>query len=108
MNKALLVWNIVITIALVGMVISGCASLDPQYASMVKEVKDNRAILEQVVSLANQNREAINSMNTDIMKNTVAIANLHSTTEAAIATVQVTLQQYVQQYVQAYVAEAVQ
>jgi len=106
MNRVLFIWNIVITIALVGMVISGCASLDPQYASMVKEVKDNRAILEQVVSLANQNREAINSSSTDIMKNTVAIANLQSTTEAAIAAAQISLQQYVQQYVQAYMQQA--
>ena len=108
MNKTLLVWNIVITIALVSMVISGCASLDPQYASMAKEVKDNRAILEQVVSRANQNGETISSMNADIMKNTVAIANLQSTTQAAIAASQISLQQYVQQYVQASMQQAQQ
>ncbi len=108
MNKALLIWNIVITIALAMMVISGCASMDPQFTSMAQEVKENRALLEQVADLANQNRELINSMNTDITKNTLTVANLQTTTEAAIAAVQVSFQQYVQQYVQAYVQQAQQ
>ncbi len=107
MNKILLVWNIVITIALVVMVISGCATLDPQYASMVTEVQNHRSLLEQVINLANQNREAINSLNTAVLKNTITIANLQSTTEAAIAAEDASLRQWVQQYVQAYVQQAV-
>ena len=107
MNKTLLIWNIAITIALAMMVISGCASMDPQFTSVAKEVKDNRAILEQVVSLASQNREAINSMNTDIMKNTLMIANQQTVTQAAIAALDSSLKQYVQQFVQAYVAQVV-
>ncbi len=108
MNKALVIWNIVITIALAAAVFSGCTSLDPQLASAVKGVKDNRALIEQVVNLANQNREAISNMNNEITKNTLTVASLQTTTEAAIAAVQTSFQQYVQQYVQAYVAEAVQ
>lgn len=108
MNKALVIWNIIITIALAGAVFSGCTTLDPQLASMVKEVKENRAYLEQVADLANQNREAITSMNSEIMKNALTVASLQSTTEAAIAAVQASFEQYVQQYVQAYVAEAIQ
>jgi hypothetical protein len=106
MNKILLVWNIVITIALVVMVVSGCATLDPQYASMVTEVQNHRSLLEQVINLANQNQAAISSMNTAVMKNTITIANLQSTTEAAIAATDASLRQYVQQYVQAYVQQA--
>ena len=82
--------------------------MDPQFTSMAQEVKENRALLEQVADLANQNRELINSMNTDITKNTLTVANLQTTTEAAIAAVQVSFQQYVQQYVQAYVQQAQQ
>jgi len=91
MNKMLLVWNIVITIALVLMVISGCATLDPQYASMVTEV---------------QNQAAISSLNTAVLKNTITIANLQSTTEALIAAEDASLKQWVQQYVQVYVQQA--
>jgi len=74
---------------------------------MVTEVQNHRALLEQVVNLANQNQAAINDMNIIIMKNTITIANLQSTTEAAIAATDASLRQYVQQYVQAYVQEAV-
>jgi len=108
MNKALLIWNIVITIALVVGAITGCSALDPQYASTAAEVRTNRALIEQIANLASQNREAINSNNTAITMNTLTIANQQATTQAAIAASEASLRQYVEQLVQAYVAEAVQ
>jgi|GEM_PF-2236464 len=107
MNKTLLIWNIVITVALAVAVFSGCTTLDPQLASAVQETKDNRAILEQVVSIVNQHQEDITSMRADIAKNTVTIAATQGATQAAIAASQVAMQQWVQQYVQAYVAQVV-
>ena len=101
MNKALLLWNVVITIALVIMVISGCSALDPQYSSTATEVRNNRALLEQVINLANQNSAAINSNATAIMKNTLTISNLQSTTAAAIAASDASLRQLIQAYVAA-------
>jgi len=101
MNKALLVWNILITIALAMMVISGCATLDPQYASMVTEVKNNRIIIDQLVDLAEQNRVEINKNSAASLKNTLAIANLQSTTQAAIAASDASLRQFIQTYVAA-------
>jgi len=98
MNKALLVWNILITIALAMMVISGCATLDPQYASMVTEVKNNRIIIDQLVDLAEQNRVEINKNSAASLKNTLAIANLQSTTQAAIAASDASLRQLIQTY----------
>lgn len=97
MNKALLVWNILITIALTMVVISGCATLDPQYASMVTEVKNNRIIIDQLVDLAEQNRVEINN-STAILKNTLAIANLQSATQASIAASDASLRQLIQTY----------
>ena len=73
-NKALLIWNFVITTALFLTVISGCATLDPQYAATAQEVKNNRALIEQVITLATSNREAINANNAAIMKNTLTLS----------------------------------
>ncbi|MBU2536622.1 MAG: hypothetical protein ABIK32_03550 [Chloroflexota bacterium] len=104
MNKALLVWNLVITIALATVVFSGCSSLDPQYANLTTEVNNNRSLIEQVIRLSNSNREAINSNNTAITRNALVISNLQSTTQAAIAASDASLRQYVEQVVQAYMA----
>jgi hypothetical protein len=108
MNKALVVWNIVITIALAAAVLSGCSSMDPQFTALQTQVNQNRSLVEQVVSRANQNGESISSMQADVMKNTLTIANLQTTTQAALAAQKTSLEQYIQQYVQAYVAEASQ
>ena len=107
-NKALLIWNIVITTALILAVISGCASLDPQYASMVQQVKSNRTVVEQLTNQINDNSADINKMKADITTNKVTIATMQGVIEASIAASQVSMQQYVQQYVQSYVAQAVQ
>ena len=104
MNKALLIWNLVITIVLAAVVFSGCSSLDPQYANLTTEVNNNRSLIEQVISLSSSNREAINSNNTAITRNTLTIANLQSTTQAAIAASDASLRRYVEQLVQAYMA----
>ena len=106
MNKMLLIWNIVITIVLAAVILSGCSTLDPQYASTVQGVKDNRALLEQVVNQVNANSADINSMRADIAKNTVTIATMQGVMQAAIAASQTSMEQWVQQYVQAYVQQA--
>jgi len=100
-NKFLLIWNIVITIVLVLTVISGCSSLDPQYANLATEVKTNRSLIEQIINLSNQNRGAINSNNTAIIKNTLMISNLQTVTQAAIAATEASLRQLIQTYVAA-------
>jgi hypothetical protein len=99
MNKALLIWNILITIALAMLVISGCATLDPQFTSVSTQVKENRALIEQIVNLANSNRAAINSNTISITKNTLTIANLQTSTQAAIAATDASLRQLIQTYV---------
>ena len=104
MKKALLIWNIVITVALAMMVFTGCSSLDPQFTNLQTEVNNNRAVIEQIISLAQSNREAINANNTAITRNTLVISNLQSTTQAAIAASDASLRQYVEQLVQAYMA----
>ncbi len=101
MNKALLIWNILLTITLAMLVISGCASMDPQFASISRQVKENRALIEQVVSLANSNSEAIKSNTISITKNTLIIANLQKSTQAAIAATDASLRQLIQTYVAA-------
>jgi hypothetical protein len=64
-------------------------------------VRNNRALLEQVINLANQNRALINSNTTAIMKNTLTVSTLQSTTQAAIAASDASLRQLIQAYVAA-------
>ena len=97
-NKALLIWNIVITTALILTVFSGCATLDPQYAATAQKVEENRALIQQVINLANNNREAINANNVAIMKNTLTISSMQSATQAQIATSEIAIKQWVQTY----------
>lgn len=101
MNKALIIWNAVLTVLLFMMVISGCTALDPQLAVLPTEVKNNRALIEQVLQLVNSNREAINSNSTAITKNTLMISSLRNATEAAIAASEASLRQLIQQYLAA-------
>lgn len=100
-NKALLIWNIVITTALIITVISGCATLDPQYAATAQKVDENRALIEQVIALATSNREAINTNNVAIIKNTLSISSMQAATNAAVAASEASLKQFIQQYMAA-------
>ena len=100
-NKALLIWNIVITTALILTVISGCAAMDPQFAAMSQKVDENRALIEQVIQLATSNREAINANNTAIIKNTLSISSIQSATTAQVAASENSIKQWVQTYLAA-------
>lgn len=102
MNKALLIWNAVLTVLLVGMVIIGCG---PQY-DYLAAIQSNRQAIEQVAALANANRDAINKNSQAILANKLAIETYASSTQAAIAALQASLTQYIEQYVQAYVSQA--
>ena len=97
-NKALLIWNIVITTALLLSVISGCATLDPQYAATSQKVDENRALIEQVINLASSNRGLIDANTNAIMKNTLTISSVQTSTQAAIAASDASLRQLIQTY----------
>lgn len=104
MNKALLVWNLVITLALAAVVLSGCSSMDPQFTALQTQVNQNRAIIEQVINLSQSNSAEVNSLRTEVTKNTLNIANMQTTTQAALAAQKTSLEQYVRQLVQAQLA----
>lgn len=104
MNKALLVWNLVITLALAMVVFTGCSAMDPQFTSLQTEVRNNRALIEQVINLTQSNRGAINANNAAITKNSLLLSNVQSSTQAAIAASDASLRQYAEQLVQAYMA----
>lgn len=99
MNKVLLIWNLVLTVLLAGIVISGCGS---QY-DFSAEINANRQAIEQLATLANANREAIDSNKQTILANKVTIATFATTTEAAINALGASLSQYIEQYVRTYV-----
>ena len=101
MNKALLVWNILLTIVLAMLIVSGCATLDPQYTSLATEVKNNRIIIDQLVDLAEKNSSDISNNSAAILKNTLTIANLQTATQAAIAASEASMRQLIQTYLSA-------
>ena len=103
MNKALLIWNLVLTILLVGVVISGCG---PEY-DLAAEMRTNRQAIEQLSTLANENRNAINNSSQAIFANKVAIETFASTTEVTINALQGSLIQYIEQYIKVYVAQVI-
>ncbi len=97
MNKLLLVWNLVLTVLLAGVLVNGCG---PQY-DYSADIRTNRELIEQVSNLANQNRTAINSNNQAILANKIAVETLASTTQATINALEASLMQYIEQYVKA-------
>jgi hypothetical protein len=99
MNKALLIWNLALTILLAGIIFNGCG---PQY-DLSAEIRSNREAIEQLTTSVNANRDAINTNNQAILANKVAIETFASTTEAAINALEASLTQYIEQYVQIYV-----
>ena len=105
MNKALLVWNLVITLTLMAVVLSGCASMDPQFTTLQTQVNQNRALIEQVINLSESNGADITSLRAEVTKNTLTIASQQTATQAALAAQKASLEQYVQQLVQQLAAQ---
>ncbi|HEY82464.1 MAG TPA: hypothetical protein G4O01_04140 [Dehalococcoidia bacterium] len=103
MNKILLIWNLLLTLLLIGIIINGCG---PQY-DLSAEIKANREAIEQLTTSVNSNREAINKNNKAILANKVAIESFAQTTQTAINALEASLTSYIEQYVQTYVDQAV-
>ena len=104
MKKILLIWNLVLTLILAGIIFSGCSELDPKFTALEAEVKSNRAVLEQIVGLANQNRQAISSNTQLILQNKLLMENYKTTSQNNLSALQGTLIQYIEQRIQAYAA----
>jgi len=103
MNKVLLIWNLLLTMLLIGIIINGCG---PQY-DLSAEIRANREAIEQLTTSVNSNREAITKNTKAIMTNKVAIESFAQTTQTAISTLESTLTSYVEQYVKSYVDQVV-
>jgi len=100
MNKLLLAWNLVLTVVLIALVIGGCASLDPGYATLTAEVEQNRVLLQQIANQVNEHSQRIATNQAAITQNTLTVGSMQQATQAAIAAAQASLQQWVQVYVQ--------
>ena len=102
MKKVLVVWNLVLTFILAGIIFSGCSELDPKFAALEAQVESNRAVLEQIVSLANQNNKSISSNTQLILQNKLAFENYKVTAQNNLGALQSALIKYVEQRFQAY------
>ena len=107
MKKALIIWNLVVTALLVGLVISGCSQLDPRYANLEAAVKSNREAIEQVAEYARENRILINNNTQEILKNTTTLKTLGTTTEQAFNALQSSMADYIRQNIEAYIGQYV-
>ena len=96
MNKWLLIWNLVLTVLMVGMIISGCSSIDPQFSYLSNQVKSNRTAIEQLASATNENRQLISSQAGQIL-------GLRVSMQTSLNDLSVSLKNYVKQYVGASV-----
>ena len=94
MNKWLLIWNIILTVLILGVTISGCSSIDPQFAYMANQIQSNRTAIEQLADAANENRQLIQDQ-------AVQAQALQLTTEASLSQLKLSLEKYVQEYVEA-------
>ena len=68
MNRWLLIWNVVLTILLAGIIFSGCSSIDPQFTNLQMQVKSNREVIEQLASAVNENRKLVGEQAQSILK----------------------------------------
>ena len=84
MNKWLLIWNMVLTILMVGMVVSGCSSIDPEFSNLASQVRSNRSAVEQLASAANENRQLINNNSAMIREQIKTILELKYFTETRV------------------------
>lgn len=62
MNKWLIGWNIVLTILLLAVVISGCSTYDPRYDSLYGEIQTNRTFIQENRDMTRLLAEAVGEM----------------------------------------------
>ncbi len=93
MNKWLLIWNIVLTVLMLGAIVSGCSSIDPQFSHMANQIQSNRTAVEELAKAVNDNRQLIQNQ---------AVQNqaLQMATEASLNQLKLSLEKYVQEYVE--------
>ena len=94
MKKALLTWNIILTVLLAVLMFNGCASIDPQFANLENQVSSNRAALEQLTKAINDNRELTSNQAQQMLL-------LQMSVEANLTQLTTSMQEYVQDYVEA-------
>jgi uncharacterized coiled-coil protein SlyX len=93
MNRLLLIWNIVITLAVFGAILSGCASIDPQFAALEARVDYNRDAIETLIDAMNENRQFISTQSQQL-------ATIEAAVNANMQAQATSLRQWVQDYVE--------
>ena len=68
MNSRLLIWNVILTILLTGIIFGGCSSIDPQFTNLQSQVKSNREVIEQLASAINENRNLITEQSMKVLE----------------------------------------
>ena len=68
MNRWLLIWNVIITTLLMGIIFSGCSAIDPQFTNLQNQVKSNRTAIEQLAKATNENRTLVGEQARSILE----------------------------------------
>ncbi len=87
MNKKLLIWNIVLTVLILMVVLSGCMSTDSRVDWLVTQVQSQATEIAQLQATVNQNSQTIQTQ-------TVQLIALQQYMQTSL--------QQLQQYIQAY------
>jgi hypothetical protein len=98
MNKCLLVWNIAITVLLLGTIAGGCSSIDPEISYTISQAKSNRDAIEQLANAVNENRQLINTQAQQALV-------LQTSIETSLQQLTASLQEYVQEYVRTQIEQ---
>ena len=94
MNRWLLIWNLVLTISLTGLIVNGCASMDPEFTQLASKVASNRSAIEQLT-------DAINEHSQLIQKQALQAQAFQLSTETSLQQFSASLQDYIEKYVDA-------
>lgn len=68
MNRWLLIWNVILTVLMVGIIAGGCSSIDPQFTYLQSQVERNNAAIEQLTKAVNENRKSIGEQSNSILQ----------------------------------------
>jgi hypothetical protein len=68
MNRGLLIWNVILTILMTGILFGGCSSIDPQFTNLQDQVKHNGENIQLLAKAINENSNLITEQSMSILE----------------------------------------
>ena len=100
-KKVLILWNIILTALLAGMLFNGCDSLPVSDTELLTEVRNNKASIKQNTELNIKLQESNLQLQESIIQLQVEVA----TNRETISALETALEKYVEDYIDWYMKE---